>query len=65
MKIDEMFQELDQILDGMEQGLTLEETFSQYEKGMKLLAQCSKQIDEIEQKVIVLQQGQTDETKED
>lgn len=65
MKIEEMFQKLDEILDGMEQGLTLEETFSQYEQGMKLLEQCSKQIADIEQKVVVLQQGQKEAVQGD
>ena len=61
--IEEAFQRLEQILARMdEEGVTLEESFDCYEKGMKLIKYCSETIDTVEKKVQVLSAGgETDE----
>lgn len=61
--IEEAFLMLEQILNRMdEEGVTLEESFDCYEKGMKLIKYCNETIDTVEKKVQVLSAGgETDE----
>lgn len=52
MSIEESFEYLDDVIDRMEDpDISLEESFSLYEKGMKVLKQASKAVDEVEKKV--------------
>ena len=52
MSIDESFEYLDDVIDKMEDpDITLEESFSLYEKGMKVLRQAAGAVDEVEKKV--------------
>ncbi len=52
LSIEEAFLQLRTILQKMdEEGVTLEETFSCYERGMKLIRYCNSTIDRVEKKV--------------
>ena len=61
--IEEAFEMLGEILAKMDEpGVTLEESFSCYEQGMKLIRYCKETIDTVEKKVQVLSaEGETDE----
>ena len=61
--IEEAFEMLGNILAKMDEpGVTLEESFSCYEQGMKLIRYCNATIDTVEKKVQVLSAaGETDE----
>lgn len=49
------FSELDEVLTVLEsEDVTLEEAFSQYQKGMNLLKHCNDTIDKVEKKVLLL-----------
>ncbi|MGN1022722.1 MAG: exodeoxyribonuclease VII small subunit [Lachnospiraceae bacterium] len=53
--VEEMFQELNQLLAAMEdENATLEQSFANYEKGMKLVQACKARIDGVEKKVQLL-----------
>ncbi len=57
--IEEIFEELDQIMEKMEAPDTsLEDSFASYEEGMKLIRACGEKIDKVEKEIIVLQGGQ-------
>ena len=56
--IEQTFAELDQILAKLEDADTsLEDSFTYYEAGMKLVRSCGKKIDKVEKQLIVLQGG--------
>lgn len=60
--IEEILDELDTIITTMDQGeIALEEAFTSYETGMKLVKECSKKIDKVEKKILVLQEGEKDD----
>ena len=61
--LEEMFQNLEAVIKEMEESdVTLEHSFDLYNKGMTLLKKCSKTIDEVEKKVLVLvEDGETHE----
>ncbi|HIX63235.1 MAG TPA: exodeoxyribonuclease VII small subunit [Candidatus Mediterraneibacter colneyensis] len=53
-----MFRELEQVIAKMEEGdVTLEQSFELYNKGMELLKKCSRTIDAVEKKVLVLDEN--------
>lgn len=55
--IEEIFEELDQIMEKLEAADTsLEDSFSLYEAGIKLVRSCGKKIDKVEKQIIVLQE---------
>ena len=57
---------LEQLIDGMESGgLSLEESLSRYEEGVKLLASLEKELAQAKQRLTVLRQGDEEETMED
>ena len=56
--LEEMFRELEQVIAKMEEGdVTLEQSFELYNKGMELLKKCSRTIDAVEKKVLVLDEN--------
>lgn len=56
--IEQTFAELDQILEKLEDGDTsLEDSFTYYEAGMKLVRSCGEKIDKVEKQLLVLQEG--------
>ena len=51
--IEESLKELDGIVEKLEsRDISLEESFTMYQKGMELLKQCSKKIDTVEKKML-------------
>ena len=60
MSIEDALKELEDIIEKMEdRNSTLEETFSYYEAGMKLVKACSGKIDKVEKKIQILsEEGQ-------
>ena len=63
MGIEKAFEELQKILSMMDdEGISLEDSFKCYERGMKLIRYCNDTIDKVEKKVRVLSaEGKTDE----
>ena len=62
--LEEMFKDLEELIGKMEnEEITLEQTFDLYNNGMELLKKCNLSIDEVEKKVLVLDEnGETDTT---
>lgn len=55
--LEENFKQLEEMIGRLEdKEIGLEESFSLYEQGMKLLKQCNDQIDRVEKKVMVMNQ---------
>ena len=52
--LEEEFQELEQVLEAMEQEVTLEESFLLYHRGIDLLKACSDKIDRVEKQIQIL-----------
>ena len=61
--IEETLAELEALIEKMEdRSSTLEETFSCYERGMKLVKEASGKLDRVEKKLMILtEDGQNDE----
>ena len=61
--LEEMFKDLEELIGKMEnEEITLEQTFDLYNNGMELLKKCNLSIDEVEKKVLVLDEnGEADE----
>lgn len=56
--IEQTFADLDQILEKLEAADTsLEDSFTYYEAGMKLVRSCGEKIDKVEKQLLVLQEG--------
>lgn len=55
MTIEENFVKIEETIEKLEQDdISLEEAFAAYSDGMKLLKDCSDQIDKVEKKVLKL-----------
>ena len=55
MKLEETFTKLNQIVEQLEKPeISLEESFTLYQEGMKLLKHCNDSIDKVEKELIVL-----------
>ncbi len=53
LPLETAFEQLDQIVEKLESPeISLEESFREYQEGMKLLAYCKSTIDEVEKKVL-------------
>lgn len=51
--IEQGLQELDKIVEKLEsRDISLEDSFTMYQKGMEVLKQCSKKIDMVEKKML-------------
>lgn len=60
--IEENFKEIEEIITGMQKDdITLDQTFDLYNQGLKLVQDCNRQIDKIEKKIKVIEEGKTDE----
>ena len=61
--LEEMFQDLEEVISEMEgSDTTLEQSFDLDNRGMNIWQQCSKTIDEVEKKVLILdEEGETHE----
>lgn len=52
------FEKLDETVKKLEdENITLEDSFKLYQEGMDLLKKCSESIDEVEKKVLVLEEN--------
>lgn len=57
-KLEENFEELNQILEELEKPeVTLEDSFALYQKGMQLLKICNDSIDKVEKQLIILSEN--------
>ena len=55
MTIDETFAKIEETIEKLEQeDIALEDAFTDYSEGMKLLKDCNDQIDKVEKKVLKL-----------
>jgi len=63
MKLEESFKELNQIMEKLEKPeVSLEDSFTLYQEGMKLLKSCNDSIDKVEKELIILSEnGETNE----
>ena len=61
--LEDLFKNLDRIVEKLQNGETsLEESFSLYQEGMKMLQSCNDKIDKVEKQVLVLEEnGETHE----
>ena len=56
--LEEMFDRLDQVIGTLEgEDVSLEEAFGLYDQGMKLIRRCNQTIDEVEKKILVLDEN--------
>ena len=56
--LEEMFDRLDQVLGTLEgEDVSLEEAFGLYDQGMKLIRRCNQTINEVEKKILVLDEN--------
>lgn len=61
--LEQMFGQLETVIEAMEKDdVSLEDSFELYNRGMTLLSRCCRAIDEVEKKVLVLDEnGETHE----
>lgn len=61
--IEDILKQVEETIENLEaEDISLEDSFSEYKKGMELLKACSEKIDAIEKKVLVLNgEGELDE----
>ena len=53
--LEELFAKLDRIMETMERrDISLEDSFRNYQEGVKLLEQCNAKIDRIEKKILIM-----------
>ena len=53
--LEELFAKLDRIMENMERrDISLEDSFRDYQEGIRLLEQCNSKIDRIEKKILVM-----------
>ena len=56
--LEEMFDRLDQVIGTLEgEDVSLEEAFGLYDQGMKLIRRCNQTINEVEKKMLVLDEN--------
>lgn len=58
IKLEESFEKLNQILEELEKPeISLEDSFTLYQEGMKLLKTCNDSIDKVEKELIILSEN--------
>jgi exodeoxyribonuclease VII small subunit len=58
MKLEEAFEKLNNVLVELEKSdVSLEDSFTLYQEGMKLLKSCNDSIDKVEQELIILSEN--------
>lgn len=56
--LEEMFDRLDQVIGTLEgEDVSLEEAFGLYDQGMKLIRRCNQTLNEVEKKILVLDEN--------
>lgn len=64
LSIEEIFGQLDEIMERLEDGaVSLEDSFGYYETGMKLVKACSGKLDRVEKQIMVLKGQETEELR--
>lgn len=59
MKIEESFEELENIISKLEdKNTSLEDAFKEYERGVGLVKKCNESLDKVQKQIIVLQDTQ-------
>lgn len=62
--LEQSFEKLEQIIGRLENGeVSLEDSFKLYNEGIKLIQNCSQQLDKAEKKIVVLGQKEGDENE--
>lgn len=63
LSVEESFAQIEEIIEKLENPeISLEESFKEYQAGMKLLKDCDKQIEKVEKQILVLEEtGETHE----
>jgi len=63
MKLEESFEKLNLIMESLEKSdISLEDSFTLYQEGIKLLKVCNDSIDKVEKELIILSEnGETNE----
>lgn len=63
LTLEENFRRLDEIMEGLEdEDISLEDAFTAYSEGMKILKKCNDQIDRVEKKVLkIAEDGELEE----
>lgn len=63
MKLEDAFENLNKIVEALEKSdVSLEDSFTLYQEGMKLLKNCNDSIDKVEKQLIILNEsGETNE----
>lgn len=63
LSLEEAFAQIEAVIERLEtEEITLEESFTQYRRGMELLAHCNETIDQVEKKVLkISEDGGLDE----
>jgi exodeoxyribonuclease VII small subunit len=57
-KLEDAFEKLNTIIEELEKpDISLENSFSMYQEGMKLLKSCNSSIDKVEKELIILSEG--------
>ena len=66
LSLEQILEQLDGTIEKLQSGdVSLEESFELYKKGMDYVKQCSETIDQVEKKVLMLnQEGTLDELEE-
>jgi len=58
MKLEEAFEKLNQLMETLEKSdVSLEDSFTLYQEGMKLLKKCNDSIDKVEKQLIILSEN--------
>jgi exodeoxyribonuclease VII small subunit len=58
IKLEEAFDKLNQIVESLEKSdISLEDSFTLYQEGMKLLKTCNDSIDKVEKELIILSEN--------
>ncbi|MCI9582361.1 exodeoxyribonuclease VII small subunit [Clostridiaceae bacterium] len=61
LSVEEAFEKLEGIIEALEDGdISLEDSFSYYEAGMRLVKQCGEKIDRVEKKILVLEDPESE-----
>ena len=61
-QLEYLFAEIEELLEHMQGDVSLDEAFADYEKGIRKLKLCNEQIEQIEKKMMVLnEQGDVEE----
>ena len=66
VSLEEAFAQLEEIIRKMEEpDASLDQTFAEYERGLKLLKLCNDKIDRVEKQMIILRASLTDPEAEE